>query len=162
MLLNYVDGMTAMSESRSKITPFALEAFWATYRWSSMEKFLSPLGENERFEDFNTGVAELLRRLRASPEANIGVAEGIGILRDQLSAAMTYSTTSSLHAAHEVMLRCHVLTELEMISGVSGYSELDHKTIMATLNRRLEMLGAYVNDKQYVLGLRRAVMELKK
>lgn len=58
------------------------------------------------------------------------------------------------------MLRCHVLADLEIIAGDCKKEESDQQEIMTMLSRRLEVVGAYVNDKQYVLGIRRAAMEL--
>lgn len=75
---------------------------------------------------------------------------------------MTFTATSSLHAFHEVMLKCHVLTDLELIAGVNNDEGQHPQDTLKTLNRRLEVLGSYVTDKQYVLGIRRAAMELKR
>jgi serine/threonine-protein kinase ATR len=60
------------------------------------------------------------------------------------------------------MLRLHVLTELEMIAGTAKDSSTELTNILETLNRRLEVIGAYLNDKQYLLGIRRAAMQLSR
>lgn len=60
------------------------------------------------------------------------------------------------------MLKLHVLTELEMIAGVNREIEVDRPTVLAKLNTRLEMIGAFLNDKQYLLGIRRAAMQLSR
>lgn len=157
ILLNHIEGMvTSSPESQSRLAPFALEAFWATGRWESLENFLVQIDTARRFEDFNCGVAEVFRRLRASNM--VAFEDGLRLVRDQITASMTFSATASLRTCHSALLQCHVLTELELIAGANRYSDLDRQSIVSTLNRRLEILGAYVADKKFVLGVRRAAM----
>ena len=144
--------------THSRIAPLALEAFWATERWDSLEEFLKPIDQSRRYEEFNCGVAETLRRLRSADTA--GVEEAVQCMREQISASMTLSKTSSLRACHTTLLQCHVLNELEMIAGVDRYSSLDRRDIVNSLNRRLEVLGAYFGEKQFVLGVQRAAMQI--
>ena len=59
------------------------------------------------------------------------------------------------------MLKFHVLTELEMIAGTAD-TTTGRANIIVTLSRRLEVIGAYLNDKQYLLGIRRAAMQLSR
>ncbi|KAJ2903302.1 uncharacterized protein MKZ38_010119 [Zalerion maritima] len=158
ILLNHVEGMKTNPKTKSALAPFALEAFWATGRWASLDEFLGTIEQSQVFEDFNCGVAEILRRLRtANPDA---FAEGIQLMRDRLAGAMTFSVASSLRSAHDFMLKCHVLTELEMIGGSKWTSDIERSNLMTALERRLEVLGAYVGDKQYLLGVRRAAMDI--
>ena len=84
----------------------------------------------------------------------------IRTIRDRVNSSMNFSVTSSLQACHESMLKCHVLTDLELIAGSSNDSNQHPQEILKSLDRRLEVLGSYVNDKQYVLSIRRAAMEL--
>lgn len=66
------------------------------------------------------------------------------------------------------MLKLHVLAELEMIAGTDLDShrheaaETNRGRVLETLNNRLEVLGAYLNDKQYILGIRRAAMQISR
>src|SRR5690606_16778745 len=86
--------------------------------------------------------------------------EHIQMLRDKVSGSLTYSTTSSLRASHDAMLKCHVLSDLELIADEKLSEDGDRQRVLLALERRLEVLGAYVSDKQYLLGIRRAAMEL--
>jgi serine/threonine-protein kinase ATR len=70
--------------------------------------------------------------------------------------------TASLAACHDTMLKLHVLTELEMIAGTDEDKSVERAEIIQSLNRRIVVIGAYLNDKQYVLGIRRAAMRLSK
>ncbi|KAL2269062.1 hypothetical protein VTJ83DRAFT_3908 [Remersonia thermophila] len=158
VLLNYVEGMTPSTANR--IAPFAVEASWATGRWQTLEKHLRMYNAGDVSEVFNLGVGQALLCLR---DGNVEkFKEHVRMLREKVASSMTYSTTSSLRASHDAMLKCHVLSELEMIADekARGESGDQQQGILRTLHRRLEVLGAYVGDKQYLLGIRRAAMEL--
>ena len=141
-----------------RVIPYAVEAAWVTGHWESLQKFISVWGKNTAL-DPNISIAFALRDLlqNASPEL---CAENIRKIRDQIASEMSQSATVSLQAAHELLLRCHVVTDLEMITTVAPTSAPRQAT-MELMDRRLEMIGAYSVDKQYVLGVRRAAMVLK-
>jgi serine/threonine-protein kinase ATR len=56
--------------------------------------------------------------------------------------------------AHNHLLKLHVLHEVEALSGLS-----DGAPKLTVLPGRLDVLGSYTDDKLYILGVRRAVME---
>jgi serine/threonine-protein kinase ATR len=156
VLLNYVEGMTVNTVNR--IAPFAVEASWATGRWQTLEKYLRLYNAGDVSEVFNLGVGQALLCLR---DGNVEkFKEHVQMLRDKVSGSMTYSATSSLRASHDAMLKCHVLSDLEMIADEKLRGDGDQQSVLTALDRRLEVLGAYVSDKQYLLGIRRAAMEL--
>ncbi|KAH8201173.1 hypothetical protein TruAng_004641 [Truncatella angustata] len=159
VLLNYVEGIekhTAVT-TINRIVPYAVEASWATGRWQTMRKFIARY-QGDPTENFNVAVARALSHLdKGSTKAFI---EELLIMRDRISSTMTFTATSSLHACHEALLRCHVLTDLELIAGLNNEGSQHPQEVLKSLERRLEMLGSYVNDKQYVLSIRRAAMEL--
>ncbi|ORY67260.1 uncharacterized protein BCR38DRAFT_153630 [Pseudomassariella vexata] len=159
VLLNYVEGIekhTAVT-TINRIVPYAVEASWATNRWQTMQKFISKY-QGDRAENFNVCIAQALLHLQKGYTQ--AFFEDMKTLRGRVASSMTFSATSSLHTCHEPMLQCHVLTDLELIAGINGDSGQHPQETLKTLNRRLEVLGSYVNDKQYVLGIRRAAMEL--
>jgi serine/threonine-protein kinase ATR len=49
-----------------------------------------------------------------------------------------------------------------MIITAGYHSETEHRKLLSLLDNRLNMIGAYSNDKQYLLGVRRAAMMLTK
>lgn len=154
VLLNYAEGMKRNTSTINRIIPFAVEASWATSRWETLEKYLRLYGAGDVSEVFNLGIAQALLHLKAGDTASFN--DQIKLMRDKVAARMSYSATASLRACHEPMLQNHVLTDLEIIA--QGRPD----KIRPTLERRLEVLGAYVSDKQYLLGVRRAAMELMK
>lgn len=142
----------------NRIAPFAVEASWATGRWQTLEKYLRLYNGGDVTEVFNLGIGQALLCLR---DGDVGkFKEHVQTMRDKVAGSLTYSATSSLRACHDTMLRCHVLSDLEMIADEKLKGDGDQRAVLKALDRRLEVLGAYVSDKQYLLGVRRAAMEL--
>lgn len=158
VLLNHVEGMQMNISNVNKIMPFAVEAAWVTGRWESLAKFTRRFN-GSMTQDFNISVASVFESLRnqCTPEQ---FTEAIQDIRESISSSMSASATASLQAAHEQLLKCHVLTDMEIIVGTDTRSEVEHRKTKELLDGRLEVMGAYFNDKQYILGIRRATMEL--
>lgn len=161
VLLNYVEGMRVDTTAENKIVPFAVEAAWATSRWHTLSTYAGRF-HGDVLEDFNVSLAKLFGALRLGKAGEQAFTTTLEGMRNKIASAMTFSATSSLQACHEMMLRCHVLTDLEIIAGTRDAEGPAHQEVLTSLNRRLEILGAYVNDKQYVLGIRRAAMEISR
>lgn len=142
----------------NKIAPFAVEAAWATGRWETLQKYLHLYNAGNQLEEFNLGVGSALLALKDGRTESF--VSQIQELKEKTAASMSLSATASLQTAHDAMLKCHVLADLEIIAGDHEKENGDQHEVMATLERRLEVLGAYINDKQYLLGIRRAAMEL--
>ncbi|KAB5547104.1 protein kinase rad3, partial [Coniochaeta sp. 2T2.1] len=156
VLLNYVEGMNT-SLNANKIAHFAVEASWATGRWETLRKYLS-LYNGEPTEQFSLGVAQALLQLKEGDKGSFQ--EYIQMMRDKVASELSQSSTASFRACHDARLKCHVLSDLEIIA---NHQDADNtQQTMVSLQRRLEVLGAYVTDKQYLLGIRRAAMELKR
>ncbi|ODA83274.1 hypothetical protein RJ55_01786 [Drechmeria coniospora] len=157
VLLNHVEGMRTDLFGDNKIMPFAVEAAWVTGRWESLTKFTSRF-HGSAVQDFNIAVGALFGSLhkQCTPESFDRAVRG---MREKIALEMTSSATASLQAAHELLLKCHVLADVEAIVGSSG-EEDERKRTMKLLDGRLEVIGAYFVDKQYLLGIRRAAMEL--
>ncbi|KAF5250172.1 hypothetical protein FANTH_4592 [Fusarium anthophilum] len=157
-LLNHIEGMHTDASTDNKIMPYAVEAAWVTGRWESLTKFTQRF-RGDPIEDFNISIATLFEKLRAKDKPK----ELIKIMKDirvKISSSMNTASTSSLQACHDLLLKSHVLTDVEIIIGTKGGDEVARQTTAALLERRLEIIGAYMNDKQYLLGIRRAAMEL--
>lgn len=169
MLLNYVEGMTQSPEIVQKLLPFATEASWATGRMDMLEKFVS-IAPKEIGGDFNINIGRAL--LAADHADGDAFNDMVKALREHIAGSMTTDNTSSLRACHDSMLKLHALSELEMIiyANKLGRGDSDRPTpivsaradVLASLDKRLEVVGAYIHDKQYLLGLRRAAMGIVK
>jgi serine/threonine-protein kinase ATR len=110
---------------------------------------------------FNVGVGRALLALRRGDTDQF--TQMLECLRAETAKDLSPTSSSSLHACHDILVKLHTLYEIEAISGVSaGPLNGRKEVIIDNLDRRLEILGAYTSDKQYLLGIRRAVMQLSR
>ena len=130
-----------------------------TGKWAKLKHYLS-LADDALREDFNVGIG---RAIVALSEKDF---EGFSVVLDNLrkitAKSLSPSNTTSLQVCHDATLKFHAIMEVEALSGTLGSNEDDRLSLLSSLDRRLELLGAFVTDKQYLLGLRRAAMQLSK
>lgn len=138
--------------------PFAVEASWITSRWDKLESYLE-ISAGDGNGEFNVGIGSALSALRQKgPSAFI---DTINELRLSVAKSLTANSAASLQSCHEDVLRLHALADVEAIVRAGPDDAQPSKdSLLRTLNRRLNVLGGYLADKQYLLGLRRAAMEL--
>lgn len=140
-----------------QLIPFAAEASWASGRWATLEKYLS-MTPQDIGGDFNVNIGHALLALRKKDTASF--TNTIQRLRVTIAGRLSQQTTTSIQEAHSDIRKFHVLTELEMIANTNDDHGLPRKEVLESLDRRLEVIGAYLNDKQYLLNIRRAAMQL--
>lgn len=149
-----------MSQSQANPSialPFAAEAAWVTGKWDKLAKLLSHTTDTVA-RDFNVGIGSAMLALKDNDSVRFtNILHG---LRQSTAGSLTPTTTASLQACHDAMLKLHVLAEVEAMSGARFIQENGRPMSMGTLNQRLNVLGAFLSDKQYLLGIRRAVMQL--
>src|SRR6187402_225382 len=134
--------MHTATQTVSKLLPFAVEASWATGRWATLDKYAS-MAQHGIGDDFNVSIG---RALLALQKKNTELFKSsVRLLREQIARSLSPATTASLGACHDNMLKLHVLTELEMIAGTDQDS-VEPANIIESLNRRLEVIGAFLND----------------
>lgn len=155
MLLKYVGGLHENTIAAPRLLPYAAEASWFTGKWDMLSKYLGMLPLDVA-GDFNMAIGHLLGAIHRHDMETF--TSTIAALRQSIAQRLSGPATDSIHTCHDSMLRLHVLTDLEMIAGPDEQRE--HPEILESLNRRLEVIGAHPNDKQYLLGIRRAAMEL--
>ncbi|KAK2593293.1 serine/threonine-protein kinase M1 [Conoideocrella luteorostrata] len=158
VLLNHVEGMRTDPSADGRVMPFAVEAAWVTGRWEILAKFIARF-QGDLMQDFNMSLATLFDSLQREDAFN-AFKKTVQDIQDKITSSMTVSATASLTAAHDLLLKCHVLTDLEAIVGT--VDENDRQRTMALLDGRLEIIGGRFSDKQYLLGVRRAAMELSR
>lgn len=155
VLLKYVEGLREPSNAVHKLLPYAAEASWVTGKWDVLSKYLEIL-PLDIGGDFNMNVGHLLGALRRhNLEAFTST---ISDIRESIARKLSGPMTDSFHACHDAMLRLHVLTDLEMIA--STVEDRGRVEVLESLERRLQVIGAHPNDQQYLLGIRRAAMQL--
>jgi serine/threonine-protein kinase ATR len=156
-----VEGMQTSAPTVSRLLPYAIEASWATNRWPALDKYIS-MAPDESRDDFNFNVGQALFALYQQKGETDRFTTIVRSIREKIACALSAPMTASLAACHDTMLKLHVLTELEMIAGTDEDKSVERAEIIQSLNRRIVVIGAYLNDKQYVLGIRRAAMRLSK
>ncbi|KAF1987090.1 hypothetical protein K402DRAFT_463189 [Aulographum hederae CBS 113979] len=159
-LLNYIESLFDQSITKAPtddLYSFAAEAAWSTGRWATLEKFVNDVPDSSN-EDLNVAIGHALLALRDKNDKQfLSIISG---QREVIARSFTTSNTASLQACHEQTLSLHILYEIEAVSGFSGSKAVDKATLLEVLDRRLDALGAFTSNKQYVLGIRRAVMRL--
>lgn len=149
----------------SRFLPFAVEASWITGRWTKLKGYLE-LCALEGTGDFNVGIGSALHMLQErrdsagkAGEKSEDFTRTINELRLNIARSLTTNSVTSLQSCHDDMLKLHALADIEAIAN-SGASLARYADLPAALTRRLDVLGGYLADKQYLLGVRRAAMEL--
>lgn len=142
----------------NKIMPFAVEAAWVTSRWESLAKFTQRF-QGSPMQEFNISIATLMETLRAEGTSD-SFHSTLADIRGSIATTMSPSATNSLQSAHEQRLKCHVLSDVELIVTSRAESAPDREKVMEVLEGRLGVMGAYFSDKQYLLGIRRALMSI--
>lgn len=153
VLLHHFDGIRSRSTtSPTLLAPYAMEAAWATGQWDRLSTYLPQSGGY----DFATHLAEVMLAINGKDEAKaLGLVEQLyGITASDL----TPTSISSFQAGHDILLRLHVLDDVQLIA---ASPREDHLAVLESLGGRLDILGSNVADKQYLLGVRRAVMSLR-
>jgi len=159
-ILNYVDGFHASSSFSASTLPFAAEAAWSTGKWDQLERMLTSTSEKEANSslDFNVGVGRAMLALRQGQVDEFK--NMITTLREAVAKSLSPTSTASLHACHDHLVKLHALYEIEAISGMTVENLPERAAILTNLDQRLDILGSYISDKQYLLGIRRAAMQL--
>lgn len=136
--------------------PFAAEASWITGKYEKLRAYVNL--DIPTSESFSTGVGKALIALS---DANRELFEQrMQHLQETTAKTLSTTNTSSLQECHDLMLRFHVITEIQAISHASRADKFEKASFEKMLNQRLDIIGPFASDKQYILGLRRAAMEL--
>lgn len=149
--------MSGSNESCARLLPFAIEASWVTSNWEALDKYLGMSNEStECTYDIRMGRA--LSELRKN---NIEAFKmGIDGAREAVAGMMVESSTSSIRQCHHLLVQLHALSELQIIGEELHRPEIDSKGLAQEFESRLNLMGTYSNDKQYILSVRRAALQL--
>jgi serine/threonine-protein kinase ATR len=119
----------------NKIMPYAVEAAWVTGRWESLVKFTKRF-HGDIIEDFNVSVATVLDKLMAKNKPK-EISAIMNDIRVKISSSMNAASTSSLQACHDLLLKAHILTDLEIIIETKAGDDAARQNTMALLDLRL-------------------------
>lgn len=154
VLLHHFNGMTSKhNKINSLLLPFAIESAWATAQFQTMSRFINL----EESEDFNVQLGRHILDLRSENSRQL-----VGEPSDLwLSSArdLSYNSTASISASCDTMLRMHVSEDLRLMADASA--DTKHR-VLEVIAKRLDILGTNLIAKHYVLGVQRAIMQLRK
>jgi serine/threonine-protein kinase ATR len=158
MILNQAEGMLKLCpNSQPKLLGFAVEAAWISGKWDVLDNYLER--SNEHTESlYELRIGRALSALRGQDAE--AFAKVIASAREDVVNGLTESSVGSLGQCHDSMVKLHSLSELEEISFAIRQEDFDREVLASNLQRRLDLMGTYSKDKQYLLALRRAAFQL--
>ena len=159
MIINQVDAFETTQAINNISLPLAVEGSWVNGRWDKLAEYVAKARFGAK-GDFNVEIGSALLALQSRDEDSFF--RIVNEIRSSITKGFTIGATSSLQSCHEAMLRLHILSEVELISGFKPTADFNRPSLLTTLDRRLDILGAFSSDKQYLLGLRRAAIQLSK
>lgn len=130
-----------------------------TGKWDKLKGYLS-MSTEASDGDFNVGIGRAL--LALSEENNSQFSAILNQLRRNTARGLSTTNTTSLQGCHDSLVKFHALAEMEMIGGAGDMDKNMKSSLVSSMDQRLDVLGPFVSDKQYLLGLRRAAMQLSK
>ena len=157
--MNQVDGFQQNDATNALSLPFAVEASWVTGKWDKLKSYLS-MSTEASDGDFNIGIGRALLALSEDSISQFFIV--LDQLRRNTARGLSATNTTSLQGCHDSLLKFHALAEIEMIGGAGEMDKNKKSSLITSMDQRLNVLGPFVSDKQYLLGLRRAVMQLSK
>lgn len=153
VLLHHYDGIKSRGNASSALlTPYALEASWATGQWDRLAGYVPKHGGY----DFASHLAQMMLAVKNNNPADIP--RLFEELYGNTASELTPASISSFQGSHDTLLKLHVLSDVQLMS---SSAKDDRVSVLDTLRGRLDVLGSNVADKQYLLGVRRALMSLR-
>ncbi|EXJ80858.1 hypothetical protein A1O3_07144 [Capronia epimyces CBS 606.96] len=154
VLLHHFDGIKSRGTVSSTIlAPYALEAAWGTSQWDRLGSYVPKNGGY----DFASCLAEMMLAVKDNDTAK--ATQLFEELYAKSASGLTSATVTSFEASHDTLLKLHVLNDVQLI--VSTAAKENRLPVLDTLRGRLDVLGSNVADKQYLLGVRRALISLR-
>ena len=108
-------------------------------------------------EDFSSHVGQILLAISQNDRGK--AQKLLDDLYKSTATELTPNAITSLQNCHDTLLRLQAVEDLRI---VSSWSPSDETSLYSNnLEQRLHLLGSNVQDKQYLLGIRRAVIHLR-
>lgn len=135
--------------------PLAAEACWMTDDLDGLERLLA-LQPSRDIPEFCIGIGNAL--LRAADRADGSFLDELQRMRKAITESLSMTATDSLQGCHTEMRNLHAIYEVEalMAADVTQVPKM-----LQAFENRLAAVGSNIQDKQHILGIRRAVMRLR-
>ena len=156
-MLKQVESFAAsQNAATSSWASFAAEAAWVMGKWDRLRAYVEP-SYQEQGPNFNVEIGRALLGLH--DENNTRPVEILDGLHKMTATSLSQSSVSSMQSCHDSMLKFHAIAELEAIRNIALVAGAEKPQALSSLDKRLDVLGPFPADKQYLLGLRRAAMQ---
>ena len=144
-----------------KLLSMMTEAAWSIpKRLSNIQDFLGNYKVPENMMlDFNIGVGKVFME-EMSDGHDQNTPKILRELRLSIAKTLSPAATTSLQACHDQMLKLHSLYEIDMLTRRQQLNLAERTALHTSLSHRLDIVGSYLPDKQYLLAIRRAVMDI--
>ncbi|GAB1729612.1 hypothetical protein NU195Hw_Modified_171t1 [Hortaea werneckii] len=146
-----------LPSASDKILSLALEGQWMTADLQGLKLQLEGMEDSNPTSKFNLGLSNLL--IATADGGDDSFSSQLSTLRTAIVGTMTTSGTNTLQACHPELGKLHALYEIEALN---SKGQEDISRFVEASPKRLDALGSYMTDKQYLLGLRRAAMSARR
>lgn len=138
----------------ANLLPAAVEASYMSGDMQSLNRKLQKAPEN-MVDDFNIGIGHAVYANQLDdPDALI---EKVRKMRRSVTTGISVAGSSSLHGCHADLRRLHLLSEIEAIGECKDGDKM--MDLFERLEKRLDVVGSYLSDKQSILGVRRTMFQ---
>lgn len=154
VLLHRFSGITARTDVQdTRLFSLAAESAWATGQFGLLQCLVQKMQNSNDFSmELGTHLAALNNH---SPGGCSSSSEDLWLASVR---ELTFSSTSTLAACSDTLLRAHAVDDLFSISRCNTETKVN---VLEALSRRLDVLGTDLYAKQYVLNIHRAAMLTK-
>ena len=124
-----------------------------TSKWQKMKEYVLACESTD--PDYFTELSRFFDAIQKSDEPS-----AMSLLHDLVqhtTSRLDASSTISIHSARDTILK---LTSISEVRSVIAANAQDRHERLSILNKRLNVIGSYDHDKQFILGIRRAAMGL--
>ncbi|EMC92674.1 hypothetical protein BAUCODRAFT_77061 [Baudoinia panamericana UAMH 10762] len=156
-LLRYTQAFTEGSKAphRHELVPLTVESSWMVGDLMRLRACLEDISDKDP-RQLSTGIGRLVAAASAADDESL--LGHLRLMRTAIVQSMTESSTNSVQASHTDLFKLHTLYEIEAISSCD---EQIRNRFLEHGDRRLAALGSYNAEKQYLLGVRRALMRVR-
>lgn len=152
-VLDHAKSLPYILINTPKILGTAAQAAWNTEQWADLHSLLAN-STVDSVSNFDVALGTALDAWKSGDEARYRTV--MDNLRMTVARSMSRSVTASIQSCHGQLLQLHAMHEIDMLLGEGRPAS----SAQPLLRRRLEVLGTYISDKQYLLSIHRAVLRL--
>lgn len=154
----------AHSDLPNKFLSIGVEASWLASDFNKLRQWLNRIPANSSvINSFEVNIGRALLALEGEDYVKFRIL--INKAQKNISTVLESSQISSVIQIYDTIVRLHGLADFESIASIdkdrmtnNGSGIITHREMSKKLNDRLDILGSYYPQKQYLLAFRRMAM----